>query len=90
METPLFFKNINYKLFGVLHQPEHGELTKPSLGIVFCHPFAEEKLIVHRVMVNLARRLTKEGIYCLRFDYMGHGDSDGNFEDSTIETRLLT
>lgn len=90
METPLFFKNKNYNLFGVLHEPDtpNSTLIHHSLGLVFCHPFAEEKLIAHRVMVNLARRLTKEGICCFRFDYMGHGDSDGNFEDSTIETRL--
>lgn len=94
METPLFFKSNNYKLFGVLHEPEpnkHDKLNepnKPPMGLVFCHPFAEEKLISHRVMVNLARTLSKKEIYCLRFDYMGHGDSDGIFEDSTIESRL--
>ena len=92
METPLFFKNKSYNLFGVLHEPDgtpsplHPEPC--TLGIVFCHPFAEEKLISHRIMVNLARTLTKMGVFCLRFDFMGHGDSDGNFEDATIETRL--
>ena len=90
METPLFLKNNNYNLFGVLHKPDipNSALIPYNLGIVFCHPFAEEKLIAHRVMVNLARRFTKEGLYCFRFDYMGHGDSDGNFDDSTIATRL--
>ena len=88
METPFFFKTHNYNLFGVFHEPETNKHSKPSVGIVFCHPFAEEKLISHRVMVNLARKLTEAGFYCLRFDYMGHGDSDGNFEASTIETRL--
>jgi exosortase A-associated hydrolase 2 len=92
MEIPLFFKNNGYNLFGVLHEP--GGTPSPrhpapcNLGFVFCHPFAEEKLISHRVMVNLARTLTNKGMYCLRFDFMGHGDSDGNFEDATIETRL--
>jgi len=90
METPLFFRNKSCNLFGVLHSPDDHQkpLFGKKLGFVFCHPFAEEKLIAHRVMVNLARRLTGEGIYCLRFDYMGHGDSDADFEDSTIETRL--
>jgi exosortase A-associated hydrolase 2 len=95
METPLFFNNNNYRLFGVLHEPDVSASTlhpTPSplngLGMVFCHPFAEEKLISHRVTVNLARRFAKEGIRCLRFDEMGHGDSDGNFEDSTVESRL--
>ncbi len=89
METPTFFNHNNYNLFGVLHEPESiNEHAGTSTGIVFCSPFAEEKLLSHRVMVNLAREITKVGIYCFRFDYMGHGDSDGNFEDSTIETRL--
>ena len=92
METPLFFKNNGYNLFGVLHEPDGKPLplhpAPRTLGIVFCHPFAEEKLISHRLMVNLARALTNKGTYCLRFDFMGHGDSEGNFEDSTLETRL--
>ena len=90
METPLFFKNKDYNLFGILHQPDitNASLIHHNLGFVFCHPFAEEKLIAHRVMVNFARRLAKEGIFFFRFDYMGHGDSNGNFDDATIETRL--
>jgi uncharacterized protein len=88
MENPLFFSNTNYNLFGVLHEPEHHKLNMQKTGAVFCHPFAEEKLIAHRVLVNLARRLTQEGFYCLRFDEMGHGDSEGSFEQSTVETRL--
>jgi exosortase A-associated hydrolase 2 len=90
METPLFFKNRQYNLFGVLHIPDEDGITTLNRGngIVFCHPFAEEKLISHKVIVNLARRLARQGIYCFRFDYMGHGDSDGDFENSTIETRL--
>lgn len=95
MDTPLFFKNNNYNLFGVLYQPDADTSSISSnycshkdLGIVLCSPFAEEKLLSHRVMVNLARALTELGIYCLRFDYMGHGDSSGNFEDATIETRI--
>jgi exosortase A-associated hydrolase 2 len=90
MEEPFFFQNNTYQLFGILHSPEIEKSSNhlKGLGAVFCHPFAEEKLIAHRVMVNMARALTREGIHCLRFDFMGHGDSEGNFEDSTIETRL--
>jgi len=84
-ETPFFFPNVSYNLFGILHEPEkepNGE------GFVFCHPFAEEKLWSHRVFVNFARELARLGYTILRFDYMGHGDSDGKFEQSTIETRV--
>ncbi len=83
-ETPFFFGNDPYKLFGIFHEP-----SKPGeTGFVFVHPFAEEKLWTHRVYVNFARELAERGYPVLRFDVMGHGDSDGDFEDSSIETRL--
>jgi exosortase A-associated hydrolase 2 len=84
-ETPFFFPNGPYNLFGILHEPE---VEPNGESFVFCHPFAEEKLWSHRVFVNFARELAKIGYTVLRFDYMGHGDSDGKFEESTIETRL--
>ncbi|MBM4340829.1 MAG: hypothetical protein FJ110_14965 [Deltaproteobacteria bacterium] len=84
-ETPFFFPNGNYRLFGVLHQPT-GPVRKE--GFVFCAPFAEEKLWAHRVFVNFARDLTAKGYPVLRFDYMGNGDSEGNFEESTLDTML--
>jgi len=88
-ETPLYFENDNYRLFGVLHFPdENGRFSGYRQGMVICNPFAEEKMIAHRNVVNLARSLASEGIACLRFDYMGEGDSENNFEDSSISSRL--
>jgi exosortase A-associated hydrolase 2 len=84
-ETLFFFPNESYNLFGILHEPE---IESNGEGFVFCHPFAEEKLWSHRVFVNFARELAKLGYTILRFDYMGHGDSDGKFEESSIETRI--
>jgi exosortase A-associated hydrolase 2 len=84
-ETPFFFDGNGYRLFGVIHDPE----IKPNgRGFVFCHPFAEEKLWAHRVFVNFARILSQEGYFVFRFDYMGNGDSEGDFSDSSVETQL--
>ena len=91
METPFYFNNQSRRLFGVLHEPNKKTGTTQNdckIGIVFCHPFAEEKILSHRTIVNLSRKLTSSGFYCLRFDYMGHGDSEGNFEDATLDSRL--
>jgi len=84
-ETPFFFPNGNYRLFGVLHEPK---APSKKEGFVFCAPFAEEKLWAHRVFVNFARDLADNGYPVLRFDYMGNGDSEGNFEESSLETML--
>jgi exosortase A-associated hydrolase 2 len=95
METPLFFKNDDYNLFGMLHEAKKNivvdeklEYKEDHVGIIICSPFAEEKLISHRVLVNQARALANNGFLCFRFDYMGHGDSEGAFEDATVKTRL--
>lgn len=82
-ETPLFFPNGGYSLFGVLHQPE---VPTSMPAFVFCHPFGEEKLWTHRVFVSFARRLAAAGYPVLRFDYMGHGDSGGDFSDASLST----
>ena len=83
-ETPLFFAGNHARLFGVLHEPSNDLRTLP--GFVFCHPLAEEKLWAHRVFVSFARALAALGHPVLRFDYMGNGDSDGEFSESTLES----
>jgi exosortase A-associated hydrolase 2 len=83
-ETPFFFERGPWRLFAVLHQPPE-QLARP---FVFCHPFAEEKLWAHRVYVNFARELARRGHPVLRFDFIGNGDSDGAFAESTLETAL--
>jgi len=84
-ETPFFFAAGNYRLFAVLHEAKN-EFKKE--GFVFCAPFAEEKLWAHRVFLNFARDLADKGYPVLRFDYMGNGDSEGDFEESTLDTML--
>lgn len=84
-ETALYFAGPRSRLFGVLHEPAPGDRRLP---VVFCHPFAEEKLWAHRVFVTMARTLAERGHTVLRFDYMGNGDSEGHFEDASVQTAL--
>lgn len=85
VETPLFFRNGAYRLFGIVHQP-----VGPPSGAawVFCHPFAEEKLWTHRVYVSFARLLAARGVWVLRFDMTGNGDSEGQFSETSVDTML--
>jgi exosortase A-associated hydrolase 2 len=83
-ETSFYFNRNNYQLYGIIHRPE-----KPNKrAFIFCHPFAEEKLWTHRVYVNYARLLCDAGFTVMRFDYTGHGDSSGSFQDTDVDSRL--
>lgn len=84
-ERPFFLQNGGHALFAVHHEPAT-PAGKPAF--VFCHPFAEEKLWTHRVLVEFARSLAARGHAVLRFDYMGNGDSEGTFGESSLTTML--
>lgn len=86
MESPFFFESSSGGLlFGFIHRAQ-GKSKKH--GFVFCHPLAEEKLWAHRAQVSFARLLANHGYTVMRFDFYGEGDSDGEFEQSTLESRL--
>ena len=80
-----FFTRDGKRLFYAAFAPS----TKPSAGVIFCSPFAEEKVRTVRVFVSFARALASLGIASLCFDYFGDGDSEGNFEDATFDDRIL-
>jgi exosortase A-associated hydrolase 2 len=80
----MFFAGNGYRLFGILHQPE-GEAARE--GFIFCHACVEEKLWAHRVFVSFARELAGRGYAVLRFDFMGHGDSEGAFGEADVSSR---
>ncbi len=85
MERALYINYENKNLFGVLHSPEH---TRGRKGIIFLHPYAEEKQRVDRIFVRLARLLCSKSYFVMRFDFHNCGDSEGNFEDLTFESQI--
>ena len=91
-ESPFFFDLGGDRLFGMHHRPQRaapgGPPGEPRCGVLLCHAAAEEKLWSHRVYVSLARELAGQGYPVLRFDCRGEGDSDLEFEEATLETRV--
>ncbi|MBI5442455.1 MAG: alpha/beta hydrolase [Deltaproteobacteria bacterium] len=89
-EEPFFFESAVHRLFGVLHSPHRAgqPLPIPPRGVVLCSPLAEEKGIAHRPLVLFARFLASHGFHVFRFDYRGTGDSQGDFEETTLSACL--
>ncbi len=80
MHEKLFFKNTKGgKLVGILSNPTGG---KDKLVVVICHGFDTNK--ESQTYLLLEKALNKKDISTFRFDFFGHGESDGKFEDITI------
>ncbi|SYZ73055.1 conserved hypothetical protein [Candidatus Zixiibacteriota bacterium] len=80
-----YFDRGGKKIFRAEYLPAGGF----NSGVVLCSPFAEEKVRTLRIYVSLARALAAVGVGVVSFDYFGDGDSEGNFEEASLEDRLL-
>ena len=79
-EKVIFKDSEGNKVCGVLSNPT-GDKNKPI--IILCHGgFPANKGARH--VVRIAEILNKKGISVFRFDFFGHGESEGKFEDITI------
>lgn len=85
VETPFFFNVGPHEAFAVLHRAQHAPARH---GVVLCAALAEEKLWSHRVYVNAARAFARQGFTTLRFDFRGEGESDLEFEETNLESRV--
>lgn len=85
MQEEYRFLSLNgERIFAAIHRPAQ----PASRAIVMCHPLGEEKLWAHRVFVSFARDLAAAGFAVIRFDFRGEGDSDRDFEQSDLKTRI--
>lgn len=76
----VFFKNKDgLKLVGVLTTPKN----KTTTCIILCHGATVDKE-ESGVFTELAQELTKAGFAAFRFDFRGHGKSEGNSTDMTV------
>lgn len=84
---PISFMNEGQKLIGVLHRPAAVNQNKIPAVVLF-HGFTGTKVEPHRIFVKTAEALAQEGIAALRFDFRGSGDSEGDFEDMTLQGEI--
>ena len=85
-----FFQSGSRRLYGFLHEPRASEvpLAIGPAAVVFVHPFMEERQDAHPFLRSLAGRVSARGLWALRFDLHGCGDSEGEWEDATVASWL--
>lgn len=68
-------------LRGTYHKPA----TEKFNLVILMHGFTSDRGVKpNQLLYQLAKRLEEKGFATLRFDFNGHGDSDGKFEDMTV------
>ena len=75
-------------LYGVLHHPALRTGARRSLGVILLGGWAGTRVGAHGILVAMARDLARHGIYALRFDYRGRGDSEGELRAAHIGTMV--
>ena len=80
MEEKIYFNDSEgNKVCGILSNPTS---NKENLIVVLCHGFSSSK--DSKTYTTLSKILNEHNISSFRFDFFGHGESEGNFEDVTI------
>ncbi len=80
VEEKLTFENSKGdKLIGVLSNPADS-VNVPV--IILCHGFSSNKDSL--TFVSMEEKLNNKNIATFRFDFYGHGESEGKFEDITV------
>ena len=74
--------NVNSRLLrGCVRTPDgHG----PFPTAIFYHGFTVDRVGIQRLHELFARELVKSGFACVRFDFYGLGESEGDFVEMTL------
>ncbi|OGK09444.1 hypothetical protein A2767_05355 [Candidatus Roizmanbacteria bacterium RIFCSPHIGHO2_01_FULL_35_10] len=80
MEQKIFFKSKDgLKLCGIWHIPNQ----PTNKAVILAHGLTVDK-DEEGIFVELAELLKKKGFAVFRFDFRGHGESEGKSIDTTI------
>ena len=78
---PFWLGPAGRRLYAALHHAP----AQASVGVVLAPPLLAEQPRSRRLMFEVAGVLAAQGLSCLRFDYYGTGDSEGDGEAHDLE-----
>lgn len=87
MREAVWINSNDNKILGILEYDDSFRNRGQKL-VLFIHGFVGTKVEPHRMYKKLSDRLCNLGYTVLRFDFVGSGDSDGKFEDMTIDSEV--
>lgn len=85
LEERINFKRETLTLQGLIHKPNMNSYDLAILLYGFAGQMVDSP---SNLLPELAHRLWQKNIATLRFDFSGHGKSDGNIEDMNIFSQL--
>ena len=77
-----------HTLRGTLNLPKACLYKGKAPVLINLHGFGGNKCGYKNLHVKQARKLEEHGIACVRFDFFGNGESDGEFEEMTFTSLL--
>ena len=77
-----------HTLRGVLNLPDACLTGGKASVVINLHGFGGNKCGYKNLHVQQARALEAKGIACVRFDFYGNGESDGEFENMTFTSLM--
>ncbi len=86
LEEYVTIKKKNGVLRGMIHIPDQGKAPYP--GVILYHGFAGNRMEPSFIFVRLSRLLMANNIASVRFDFLGSGESDGDFEEMTLSSEI--
>jgi uncharacterized protein len=76
------------RMRGMLHLPERRAFRAPWPAVALFHGFTGSRTEARFLFVSFSRLLARHGIASARFDFMGSGESDGEFQDMTLSGEI--
>lgn len=83
-EKPIEFPWQSETIRGMLHQPEQSTNTI----VIMHHGFTGTSIDAHFMFTRCARRFCEQGLAVLRYDFIGSGNSSGDFAQMTFASEL--
>jgi uncharacterized protein len=76
------------RMRGMLHLPERRAFRPPWPAVALFHGFTGSRTEARFLFVSISRLLARHGIASARFDFLGSGESDGEFQDMTLSGEI--